>query len=58
MTTGIILLVFIAALVTFFLTRVRRRLGMGNATARTWLIIMAVVILAVLALYAYQAQGK
>ncbi|HZC64458.1 MAG TPA: MerR family transcriptional regulator [Streptosporangiaceae bacterium] len=58
MTTGIILLVFIAALVTFFLTRARRRLGMGNATARTWLIIMTVVILAVLALYAYQTQGK
>ena len=48
----------IAALVTFFLTRARRRLGMGNATGRTWLIIMAAVILAVLALYAYQAQGK
>ena len=58
MTTGIILLVFIAALVTFFLTRARRRLGMGNATGKTWLIIMAAVILAVLALYAYQAQGK
>ena len=58
MTTGIILLVFIAALVTFFLTRARRRLGMGNATGKTWLIIMAAVILAVAALYAYQAQGK
>jgi hypothetical protein len=58
MTTGIILLVFIAALVTFFLTRARRRLGMGNASGRTWVIIMAVVILVVLALYAYQAQGK
>jgi DNA-binding transcriptional MerR regulator len=58
MTTGIILLVFIAVLVTFFLTRARRRLGMGNATGRTWLIIMAVVILATLALYAYQTQGR
>ncbi len=58
MTTGIILLVFIAALVTFFLTRTRRRLGMGNATGRTWLIIMTVVILVVLVLYAYQTQGK
>jgi len=44
--------------VTFFLTRTRRRLGMGNATGRTWLIIMTVVILVVLALYAYQTQGK
>jgi hypothetical protein len=58
MTTGIILLVFIAALVTFFLTRARRRLGMGNATSRTWLVIMVVVILVVLALYAYQTQGR
>jgi len=58
MTTGIILLVFIAALVTFFLTRARRRLGMGNATARTWVIIMAAVVLAVLLLYVSQTQGK
>jgi len=58
MTTGIILLVFIAALVTFFLTRARRRLGMGNATARTWVIIMAAVVLAVLVLYVSQTQGK
>jgi hypothetical protein len=36
----------------------RRRVGMGNATARTWLIIMTVVVLAVLAAYAYQAQGR
>ena len=57
-SSGIILLVFIAALVTFFLTRARRRLGMGNATGRTWIIIMAVVILAVLLMYAYQTQGK
>ena len=45
MTSGIILLVLIAALVAFVLTRTRRRLGMGNATGRTWIIIMAVVIL-------------
>ncbi len=57
-SSGIILLVFIAALVTFFLTRARRRLGMGNATGRTWIIIMAAVILAVLVLYAAQTQGK
>ena len=58
MTDGIILLVFIAALITFFLTWTRRRLGMGNATGRTWVVIMAVVILAILALWAYQTQGK
>ena len=57
MTSGIILLVLIAALVAFVLTRMRRRMGMGNATGRTWIIIMAVVILVVLGLWAYQTQG-
>ena len=57
MTSGIILLVLIAALVAFVLTRTRRRMGMGNATGRTWIIIMAVVILVVLGLWAYQTQG-
>jgi hypothetical protein len=56
MAAGLILLVFIAALVTLFLTRVRRRMGMGNATFRTWAVIMAVVILAVLMLWVYQTQ--
>jgi len=57
MTDGIILLVFIAALVAFGVTRARRRLGMGSATGRTWLIIMAAVILALAALWAYQTHG-
>ena len=56
MTTGLILLVFIAALVTFFVVRARRRMGMG-ATMRTWAISMAVVVLAILLLWAYQAHG-
>ena len=57
MTDGIILLVLIAALVAFGATRGRRRLGMGNATGRTWIIIMAAVILALLALWAYQTHS-
>ncbi len=56
-TNGLILLVLIAGLVAFVLTRVRRRLGMGNATGRTWVIIMSAVILAFLAIWAYQTQG-
>ena len=57
MWDGIILLVLIAALVAFGVTRARRRLGMGSATGRTWLIIMAAVILALAALWAYQTHG-
>ena len=58
MTDGIVLLVLIAALVAFGVTRVRRRVGMGSSTGRTWIIIMAAVILALAALYAYQAHGR
>ncbi len=57
-TSGLILLVLIASLVAFVLTRVRRRLGMGNATGRTWIIIMGAVILALLVIWAYQTQGR
>ena len=57
MTDGIILLVLIAALVAFGVTRGRRRLGMGSTTGRTWIIIMAAVILALLALWAYQTRS-
>jgi hypothetical protein len=31
---------------------------MGGSTGRTWIIIMAAVILALAALYAYQAHGR
>jgi len=56
MTTGLILLAFIAALITFFSVRLRRRMGMGT-TAKTWAVTMAVIIIAVLALWAYQTHG-
>ena len=56
MTTGLILLVFIAALVTFFVVRpIRRRMGLG-ATQRTWAISMTVVALAILLFWVYQTQ--
>jgi hypothetical protein len=57
MTDGIILLVLIAALVAFGVTRARRRLGMGTTTGRTWIVIMAAVILALLGLWAYQTHA-
>jgi hypothetical protein len=51
MTTGLILLAFLAVLVAFFLTRMRRRLGLG-VTGRTWIAIIAVFALVVLGLWA------
>jgi predicted PurR-regulated permease PerM len=56
MTTGLILLVFIAAVVTFFVVRpIRRRMGMG-VNHRTWIVSMALVALAIGLLWAYQTQ--
>lgn len=56
MTTGLILLVFIALLVAFGWARFRRRLGMGTS-GRAWLTVMAIVILGVLALWASSIHG-
>jgi hypothetical protein len=51
MTTGLILLAFLAVLVAFFLTRMRRRLGLG-VTGGTWIAIIAAFALVVLGLWA------
>jgi len=51
MLTGFILVAFIAALVTFGFTRLRRRMGMGT-TGRTWGITFLVTVLIILALWA------
>lgn len=51
MTTGLILLAFLAILVAFFITRMRRRLGLG-VTGRTWAVIIAVFAIIVLGLWA------
>lgn len=51
MTTGLILLAFLAVLVAFFVTRMRRRLGLG-VTGKTWAVIIAVFVIAVLGLWA------
>jgi len=50
-TTGLILLAFLAILVAFFVTRMRRRLGLG-VTGKTWAVIIAVFVIVVLSLWA------
>ena len=51
MTTGLILLAFLAVLVAFFMTRMRRRLGLA-VTGRTWAVSIAVFAIVVLGLWA------
>ena len=56
MDPGLILLGFLALLVAFGWSRLRRRLGMGTTGGRTWLIVMGVFIAGVLALWAYSTH--
>ena len=51
MIQGIVLLVFIALIVAYVITRTRRRMGV-LVTGKTWLVIVAFVVLGVLALWA------
>jgi hypothetical protein len=51
MTTGLILLAFLGLLVAFFVTRVRRRMGL-KVTGGTWAVIVAVFAIIVLGLWA------
>ncbi len=51
MTTGLILLGFLAILVAIFVTRMRRRLGLG-VTGGTWTVIIAVFVIIMLSLWA------
>ena len=53
MAAGLILLAFLALLVAFGWSVLRRKLNMGTTSGRTWLIVMAVFILGVLAMWAY-----
>ncbi len=55
MASGVILLVLIAALITFGLTRVRRRMGMSS-TRQTWVTAMLVIIFFVLILWVTQTH--
>jgi len=56
MAAGLILLAFLALLVAFGWSVLRRKLNMGTTSGRTWLIVMAVFIVAVLALWAYSTH--
>lgn len=55
MGQGIVLLVIIALIITYVVTRTRRRMGM-LVTGKTWLVVMAAVIIGVLALWATQTH--
>lgn len=51
MSQGIILLLLIAAIVAYVITRTRRRMGM-LVTARTWYVVMVGFAIVVLAMWA------
>ena len=55
MTSGLILLVFIGALVGFGWTRIRGKLGM-RTTWGTWISVIAAVMILGLALWAYSVK--
>jgi uncharacterized membrane protein required for colicin V production len=52
MLTGFILVAFLAALVTFGVTKLRRRMGLG-VTNRTWGVAFLVTAVIILACWAY-----
>jgi hypothetical protein len=54
-SSGIILLVVIALVISYAVVRTRHRLGM-LVTGKTWLVVMAGVIIAILALWASQTH--
>jgi hypothetical protein len=58
MDAGLILLGFLALMVAFGWSRLRRRAGMGTTSGRTWLIVMAVFILVVLTMWAYTTYHR
>jgi uncharacterized membrane protein len=55
MSQGVILLVMIALIVTYIVTRTRRRMGF-LVTPKTWLVVMIAVVVGVLALWASQTH--
>ena len=56
MSQGLILLVVIAAIVTYVITRTRRRLGMA-VTSKTWVTLMLGFVVVVLAMWAVSVSG-
>jgi hypothetical protein len=55
MSQGIILLVIIALIITYVITRTRRRMGL-LVTGKTWLVVLAAVVIGILALWASQTH--
>ena len=55
MRQGIILLVFVALIVAYAVTRTRRRMGL-LVTGKTWFVVVACVVIGVLALWASQTH--
>jgi formate-dependent nitrite reductase membrane component NrfD len=51
--TGLILLLFLAALVAYFVSRGRRKIGLP-VTGKHWVTVIVVFVLIVLALYTSQ----
>ena len=49
--TGVILLIFLAVLVSFFWQKLRKRAGLG-VSSKTWMGVIAVFVLVVALLYA------
>jgi hypothetical protein len=56
MSQGLVLLVVIAAIVTYVVTRTRRRMGL-IVTGKTWVTIMLCFIVVVLAMWAVKVSG-
>jgi hypothetical protein len=54
-SSGIILLVMIALVITYVVVRTRHRIGL-LVTGRTWIVIMTCVIIGILALWASQTH--
>jgi len=54
-SSGIVLLVLIALIVSYVIVRTRRRMGL-LVTGRTWIVVMVGVVIAVLALWATQTH--
>jgi hypothetical protein len=55
MSQGIILLVVIALIIAYAVTRTRRRIGL-SVTGRTWIVVVLGVMIAILLAWSYQVH--
>ncbi len=56
MSQGIILLLVLAVIVAYVVTRTRRRMGL-LVTAKTWITVMAGFVIVVLTMWAVSSSG-